>query len=194
MLKRLLETTNERIDFIISYVSLQKGKASIEQWMHALQVWIRIKELIYMVRSTKNPGVLHDIKNLADPMLETILKTLTEQSKTLNAVGDKYQYEQVCKDIQQINDCMIEVMLCDLHGTKNIAVPITLYFGEDQHADIVTNGVPKSLIVEALNSISKGFCEQIISESEGDVQAHEMEDYLDALMQTDRLKLEQMLK
>jgi hypothetical protein len=77
---------------------------------------------------------------------------------------------------------------------SNRKVVLVLAYGEGEGASIQTNGVPFSLVVEVLQTICKGLSRQIVKEAEADVSDDQVEAYIDAIVATDRLKLEQLLR
>ena len=78
---------------------------------------------------------------------------------------------------------------------KTIEVNIKLTFSKNgPGADIKTNGVPHSLIVESLNNLSKGLCGKLVMEAYGDVNEDQVADYLQGMLNLDRIKLKEMLK
>ncbi len=70
---------------------------------------------------------------------------------------------------------------------KKITVTIALNFYEDgsEDAAVETKNVPKSIILEKLQTLSKGFAQQIVRDA-GFVPDSNLENYLDARISIDR--------
>ena len=70
-------------------------------------------------------------------------------------------------------------------------VSIKLHFGkgsEGKNAEIETNGIPITLILDSLKTIMKIFSEQIVEEAKEMVPDSEVEKYIDARLKVDRKK------
>ncbi len=59
---------------------------------------------------------------------------------------------------------------------------------ENNRADIKTNGVPATLILDSLKTISTHFAKEIVAEAEDTVTESEMEKYINARLKVDREK------
>jgi hypothetical protein len=77
--------------------------------------------------------------------------------------------------------------------TKNLKAVLVITYGEGEGANMQTNGVPLSLVVEVLTNICKGMSRTLVAEAQNDVPENQVEDYLDAMIATDRVKLEQII-
>lgn len=81
---------------------------------------------------------------------------------------------------------------------KTISVDIKLNFSNDEEVlDCEmpkTNGVPLSMILENLNNLTKGLAKKIVKDAYGDVPEDLFEKYIDSIIATDRMLLEEMLK
>lgn len=70
-------------------------------------------------------------------------------------------------------------------------VEIKLHFGkgsEENRADIITNDVPKTLILDSLKTIMGGLSKMLVEEAEEMVPESEMEKYINARLKVDREK------
>lgn len=82
---------------------------------------------------------------------------------------------------------------------KNIQVRIVLNFspehnGIKEEANVVTNDVPTSLVIESLRNLTKGLAEILIKEASEEVPVDGYEAYLDGRIKADRIILENLLK
>jgi hypothetical protein len=62
------------------------------------------------------------------------------------------------------------------------------------NAEIEKTAVPLSLIIESLRNLTAGLSAHLVKEAYGDVEEHLIDDYLQGMINLDRLKLEELLK
>lgn len=75
-------------------------------------------------------------------------------------------------------------------------VVILLHYQSDKlgfNAQVETNGVPRSLIVESLQNLTTGLSAALVREAARDVEEKDLEAYLDATLNVDREKLKRIL-
>ena len=78
--------------------------------------------------------------------------------------------------------------------SKVIEVTVVLKFGTTvEQAEVTTNGVPTSLIMESLNNLSRGLAENLVKEAVEEVPEEGFESYLDGRLKADRVILRDTL-
>lgn len=72
---------------------------------------------------------------------------------------------------------------------KTVLIKLNYGKGSEKcRAEITTNGVPYTLILDSLKTIETGFAKEIVSEAEEMVSESEMEAYINARLKVDRDK------
>ncbi len=69
---------------------------------------------------------------------------------------------------------------------KQVTVSIKLHYGGDRDAEVETNGVPITMVLESLNTLVKGMAQQLLEECAEVIPGPDQEKYLDARIALDR--------
>ena len=78
--------------------------------------------------------------------------------------------------------------------SKTISLTIKLNFGANEGAEIDTNDIPQSLIVESIQNLSHFLARQLVEEAEEVVPKEGVTAYLEGRLKTDRENLKKMLE